>query len=513
MALATNGATERMGQQLRLDELLDGCAAKFVGNAAIDVTGISYDSRCVEPGHVFVAIPGFVHDGLEFVPEALRRGAVAIVSERPSSSLKDRAPACTWAQVDSTRSALAALACRWHGAPSEHLVVVGVTGTNGKTTVTALLEAIFADRAPVGRWSTTQVRIAGASSPTPRTTPEAPELQAAMAEMLDAGCWAAIIEVSSHALRLHRVAGTRFAAATFTNLSPDHLDFHHDMDDYLDAKAKLFETLPADAPAVLNAADPVAPRLAARSSGRTVTYGWAGEDGATPDYCLDRFDSRPTGSRLHLTTPTSAGCIETPLFGRANAENIGAAVATAMELGFSFDTVCKAASSFRGEPGRLQAVDAGQAFHVLVDFAHTPGAIQAALEAVRSIVDKGRVIVVFGCGGDRDRTKRALMGKIAANAADVAVVTSDNPRGEDPDAIIDEIVAGIGATPHADVHVEADRAKAIDLALSLAVPGDCVLIAGKGHETQQIFRDRVIPFDDVEVATATLAGRDTEVSR
>ena len=513
VALETNSTTEGMGQQLRLDELLAGCEARFVGDPTIEVSGIAYDSRRVGPGDVFVAIPGFVHDGLEFAPDALRRGAVAIVAERSRSSLGDRALAGTWAQVRSTRRVLAALACRWHGNPSERLMVVGVTGTNGKTTVTALLEAILAGRAPVGRWSTTQVRIAGDSSPTPRSTPEAPELQAAMARMLDAGCRAAVIEVSSHALRLDRVTGTRFAAATFTNLSQDHLDFHRNMDDYLDAKATLFEALPSDAPAVLNASDPVTPRLAERVSGRTVTYGWAGGAGAPPDYCLDRFDSGPGGSRLCLTTPTSEGCIDTPLFGRANAENVVAAAATAMELGFSLDEVRQAVSGFSGEPGRLQAIDAGQPFQVLVDFAHTPGALHAALEAARSIIDKGRVIVVFGCGGDRDRTKRPLMGGIAAAGAGVVVVTSDNPRSEDPQTIIDEIVAGIVSNPRADILVEADRAAAIELALAMAASGDCVLIAGKGHETQQIFRDRTVPFDDTEVAAASLARRGAEISR
>ena len=501
-----------MGQQLRLEELLAGCEASFVGDPAILVSGIAYDSRRVRRGDAFVAIPGFVHDGLEFVPEALNRGAVAIVAESAQSDHSVDSRSATWTQVGSARRALAAVACRWHGNPSERLTVVGVTGTNGKTTVTALLEEILAGRAPVGRWSTTQVRIAGDSSPTPRTTPEAPELQAAMARMLDVGCQAAVIEVSSHALRLERVAGTRFAAAVFTNLSPDHLDFHRDMDDYLDAKSTLFETLSSEAPAVLNAADPATSRLTERASGRVVTYGWA-RGGDTPDYCLDRFDSHPGASKLYLRTPASDRCIETPLFGRANAENIAAAAATAMELGFSLDEVCQAVSGFTGERGRLQAVDAGQPFHVLVDFAHTPGALEAALQAARSIVAAGRVIVVFGCGGDRDRAKRPLMGNIAAAGASVAVVTSDNPRDEDPDAIIGEIVSGIGPNSHATVHVEADRAAAIELALSMASPGDCVLIAGKGHETEQIFRDRTVPFDDVEVATATITRHGTEVSR
>ncbi len=512
-ALTTDSANEGMGQRLRLDELLQGCGAAFAGDSAIEVAGIAYDSRKVGFGYAFVAIPGFIHDGADFVPEALRRGAAAIVSERSVASVEGGSNAATWARVDSARRSLAALACGWHHDPSASLTVVGVTGTNGKTTVTALLEAIFAVRAPVGRWSTTQVRVAGDSSPTPRTTPEAPELQAAIARMVGAGCWAAVIEVSSHALRLDRVTGTQFAAATFTNLSPDHLDFHRDMDDYLDAKATLFEALPPDAPAVLNIGDPATPRLTKRAGGRTVTYGWASGAGATADYSITGFDSCPGNSKVHVTTPTGDGCIETSLFGRANAENVAAAAATAMELGLSLDDVCHAVSAFDGEPGRLQPVDAGQPFRVLVDFAHTPAALEAALEAVRSIAATGRVIVVFGCGGDRDRSKRALMGEIAASGASVAVITSDNPRSEDPDAIISEIAQGIGANPHAEVHIEVDRATAIGLALEMAAPDDCVLLAGKGHETSQISRDGAVPFDDAEVAAAWLGRRCGEISR
>ncbi len=501
-----------MGHKLRLDELLEGCEATFAGDPAIEVTGIAYDSRQVAPGHVFVAIPGFVHDGADFVPEALQRGAAAVVSECRPPDVGGSADAATWARVASARGALATMACRWHHDPSHSLTVVAVTGTNGKTTVTALLEAIFACRGPAGRWSTTQVRIAGNSTPTPRTTPEAPELQAAMASMIEAGCSTAVIEVSSHALRLDRVTGTRFAAAAFTNLSPDHLDFHRDMDDYLDAKATLFESLPSSAPAVLNIGDPAALRLTKRTSGRSVTYGWDSDAGTSPDYAIIRFDSTPGHSTLQLRTPVGERSIETSLFGRANAENIAAAAATAMELGVSLDEVCRGVSKFRGEPGRLQPVEEGQPFRVLVDFAHTPAALEAALEAVRGVTAAGRVILVFGCGGDRDRSKRPVMGAIAASGSSIAVVTSDNPRSEDPDAIISQIVDGIGADPHAEVHVEADRAAAIGLALEMAAPGDCVLLAGKGHETLQISRDGAAAFDDAAIAAAWLTQHCGQVS-
>jgi UDP-N-acetylmuramoyl-L-alanyl-D-glutamate--2,6-diaminopimelate ligase len=484
----------------RLVDLLGSRAVAVDGDIGVEVTGVAYDSRRVEPGFVFVAVPGFVHDGAKFIPEAVARGATAVVTEREIAASATGLQ-CT-VRVDSARRTLAALAARWYDNPSQQLNVAGVTGTNGKTTVTALLEGMFTDEAPSGRWSTTQVRIAGRSAPTPRTTPEAIELQAALSEMLEAGCRNVVIEVSSHALRLHRTDQTRFAAATFTNLSPDHLDFHRDMEDYFDAKAGLFEGLAADAPAIINLSDPYGRRLAGRSAGRVVGYGW--EDVANATYRILEFDSSPAGSLLTLDTPAGRLALRTPLFGRANAENLAAAVATATELGASAGRVEAVAAGFRGEAGRLQMLENGGEFSVLVDFAHTPGALEAALEAARSIVDDGRVIVVFGRGGDRDRNKRPMMGTVAVNAADEVIVTSDNPRSEDPEAIIEDILSGIAASERSRVVVESERAPAIRRAVTDARPGDCVLIAGKGHETVQIFAEHTVPFDDVRVATQAL---------
>jgi len=483
-----------------LNELLGAAEHTATGDASIAVTGVAYDSRRVEPGFVFVAVTGFVHDGLYFVPEAVARGAVAVVCE---SDLEPAAcGVAATIKVASARRTLATLAAAWYGNPSHQLRVAGITGTNGKTTVTALLEAMLTGPRPSGRWSTTKVRIAGRCAPTPRTTPEALELQAALGEMLEAGCETVVIEVSSHAQRLHRTAETRFASATYTNLSPDHLVFHADMEDYFDAKATLFDGLAADAPAVINLSDPRGDQLAARTSGRVVGFCWEGD--ADAPYRISTFESSPGGSTLALTTPVGTVRMSTPLFGRANAENLAAAAVTALELGVSIDRVIEVAGEFAGEPGRLQLVSEGQPFSVLVDFAHTPGALEAALEAARSIVDHGRVIVVFGCGGDRHRGKRPMMGQIAAEGADIAIATSDNPRGESPEAIVNAIVAGIVAADMAHVRVELDRARAIRQAIREAAPGDCVLIAGKGHETVQIFADHTVPFDDVRVATQSL---------
>lgn len=497
-----------MPAERTLLSLLDDPQLAFDGDPTVAISGVSYDSRKVDPGFVFVAISGFVHDGLKFAPEALERGAVAVVAERgrPGETAKF-SPAC-WATVSSSRRALATMACNWYHDPSHHMAVVGITGTNGKTTVTALLDAMLHSGGRVGRWSTTEVRIGDESYPTPRTTPESLELQQALARMRDVGCWAATIEVSSHALRLARVAGTRFAAAAFTNLSPDHLDFHADMDDYLDAKASLFASLGPDVPAVINFSDPVADKLAASTSGRVIGYAWQ-HDHSSPgcDYVITANEPRANGSLVRLHTPCGPLQLPTPLFGRANAENIAAAAATAMELGIAPKAVAEAVASFGGEPGRLQTIDRGQPFRVLVDFAHTPAALEAAIEAAASSTPDGRLIVVFGAGGDKDRSKRPTMGRVAAEGADTAIVTSDNPRSEDPLEIIAEVVAGIPQELRSKVHIEVDRHCAIHHAIGIAAAGDCVLLAGKGHETEQVFADRVVPFDDTEVAVAAIRSR------
>ncbi len=523
-----------------LSSLLSGFAASYSGDAEIEVTGIAYDSRQVEHGDVFVAVPGFVHDGLRFVPDAVAAGAVAVVAEADPSGADIPSPPQAWARVDNARAVLGPMADAFYGHPSGDLTVVGITGTNGKTTVTALLEAILAAKGPTGRWSTTTVSVAGEPYPAHRTTPEGPELQAVLRRMVEAGCWAAAIEVSSHALALHRVDGTEYAAAVFTNLSTDHLDFHADMDEYLDAKALLFERLPADGVAVLNVHDPASAKLAERTRARVVGYGWKESEPVSirdalaledhdeslnelvertlrrarqepvidvPTYWVRNWGYLGNGSKLQLSTPRGDLDFRSPLFGPANAENLAAAIALALEIGLSADDIAEPIAAFRGAKGRFQRLVEGQPFGVLVDFAHTPDALQAALAAARDLAGAHRVLVVFGCGGDRDKGKRPLMGKIAAEAADQALITSDNPRSEDPDAIIDDIVAGIPEDAGAQVQRDTDRRAAIELALARARPGDCVLIAGKGHETEQVFADRTIDFDDAGIAGEWLRER------
>lgn len=485
-----------------LRALLGSTAAVFRGDVGRELSSLEYDSRRVGAGSVFVAIPGFRYDGITFVHDAVARGAAAVVAEvDPPADL----PEVAWARVPDARAALAAMACAWHDQPSHAMTVVGVTGTNGKTTVTALLESLLGAHAPAGRWSTTLVRYGDRAFPTPRTTPEAPDLQSALAGMREAGCDAAVIEVSSHALVLHRVDGTRFSAAVFTNLSPDHLDFHHTMEDYLAAKGLLFERLERDAPAIVNGSDERAPALRPHVRGRLVAFGWQDAAALPLQYAIVSASADDAGTTIELVTPRGPLTVRTPLFGRAMVENVVAALTTALELGVDADSALEGVAAFRGEPGRLERVDAGQDFTALVDFAHTPAALEAAIDAARSIT-RGRLVVVFGCGGDRDRGKRPLMGGIAARGADVSIVTSDNPRSEDPGAIIEQILGGIPRDARSRVRVEPDRHAAIALAVGLARPGDTLLVAGKGHERQQTFADRVIEFDDrAEVAAAIRA--------
>lgn len=526
---------EAMSERRTLADLLGPGEVRLIGPDDRVVSGVAYDSRQVRPGNVFVAVPGLEHDGLDFVPEAVRRGAVAVVAESDPAALpaehRRAAREVTWARVPDARSTLARLACVFHGHPSRELVLAGVTGTNGKTTTTALLEAIFAQRGLAGRWSTTALRIAGEERPTARTTPEAPDLQGALRRMVEAGVWAAALEVSSHALALHRTDGTLFDAAVFTNLSPDHLDFHRHRRGYLEAKARLFRDLQPDALAVLNADDPAAATLSDATMARVVGWGWSprarpseatdtwwneaehGDTSLSPAYRIVRYGyGVDGGTTLELEGPRGPLELHSPLIGPANAENVAAAAVTALELGLAAEEVGGTLAGFAGVPGRLQPVDVGQPFAVLVDYAHTPAALEAALVAARQLVSDGALTVVFGCGGDRDRAKRPGMGEVAGRLADRVVVTSDNPRSEDPEAIIREIVEGVPAEAMERLVTEVDRRDAIEAALAAAGRGDCVLIAGKGHETEQVFRDRSVPFDDREVARRCLAASSSRSS-
>lgn len=480
------------------------------GRQNLNVTGITHDSRAVSTGVVFVAIRGQRADGATFAASAAARGAAAIVAETPAPA----GMSVPWIQTPDARLALAELSAIYFGRPSEALTVVGVTGTNGKTTSTYLLAAVLdAAGLPCGRMGTVTVRV----GPDPaderdasHTTPEAPEVQRLLREMADRGCKACAMEVSSHALVLRRVAGMRFAAAIFTNLTRDHLDFHHDMKQYFAAKRQLFEMLPGDAPAVVNVDDPWGQELAS-SLPTVVTYGIQ----RAADVRATSIQSTLEGLAFEIETPNGSMSIRSPLVGRPNVYNILGVSAAASALGISHRAIEAGLARLDGVPGRFQLVSATtDDVRVVVDYAHTDDALKNLLETARPLAS-GRLITIFGCGGDRDRTKRPLMGTVAARLSDLVVLTSDNPRSEDPIRIIDEIKLGIvppadpsapkrAATP---LVVNPDRRAAIEHAIRTAEPGDLVIIAGKGHEKYQVIGDRTIPFDDVEIAQTALANR------
>ena len=452
-----------------------------------DVTAITYRADRARHGALHVCVPGLRADGHDFAAAAVAHGAVALVVER---ELDVHVPQLV---VESSRRAMATAADAFYEHPSRMLRMVGVTGTNGKTTTVFLLHAVLeAAGIQTGLLGTVEQRVGGVVEPVVHTTPESVDLQATLRRMLDAGDRACAMEVSSHALELDRVADVRFAATAFTNLTQDHLDFHPDMEHYYRAKARLFE----EAPAAINIGDPWGRRLAGEASGRVLTYA-RGDDAA---------DVRPQASEigaggiisLIASTPRGPLPLDVRLRGGFNVENVLAAVTVAELLELPQEAVRAGVAAVRGVPGRFEAVEAGQPFTVLVDYAHTPDGLENVLNSAREIT-AGRLICVFGCGGDRDRGKRPQMGGIARRLADVAIVTSDNPRSEDPEAIIAEITAGVAMT------TEPDRRAAIEMAVAMAEPGDVVVIAGKGHEQGQQIGDVVLPFDDREVARAALA--------
>lgn len=468
------------------------------------VTDVAYDSRRATPGAVFVALKGLKADGLAFVPQAIARGAAVVVSEAPRPAAFD----LPWVVVRDGRLALALVGAEVHGHPSREFPVIGVTGTNGKTTTTYLLASVLdAAGLSAGVLGTVHYKIGTEAREAARTTPEASDVQALLRQMIAAGNRSCVMEVSSHALALRRVDGVRFAAGTFTNLTRDHLDFHADMESYFAAKRRLFELLPPTAPGVINADDPRAPALAAVCE-RSLTYGIQKPADVRPE----RLTMDLAGVRFTATTPSGPIDIRSSLVGRPNVYNLLAAVATASALGVDRQAIAEGLANQNGVPGRFEVVStAADGVTVVVDYAHTDDALRNLIETARPLTS-GRVITVFGCGGDRDRTKRPLMGMVAARLSDVVVITSDNPRSEDPLAIIDEIRRGIAAGEAAsdrtpDVTTVVDRAAAIEKAVTLARPGDVVLVAGKGHEKTQHIGDRITAFDDADVSRAALARR------
>ena len=472
------------------------------GTLDAEAAGVTHDSRQAARGWVFVALRGLKTDGTSFAPQAIAAGAAAVVAERPPAG----GVAVPWVVVRDARLALALLAAEFHGHPSRRMQVVGITGTNGKTTTSYLLSAIFeAAGVRCGLMGTVAYRIGTKELPATRTTPEAPDVQAMLRQMADAGCGACVMEVSSHALTLRRVDGTRFAAAVFTNLTRDHLDFHADMEDYFSAKRRLFEMMPAGAPAVINIDDPRGAALAG-AGGRPLTYAINRAADVSPGpvgYSLG-------GLAFDVRTPAGVVQVQSRLVGRPNVYNILAAAGTAAALGVPLEAIGRGLRELQGVPGRFEVVSRpGDDITVVVDYAHTDDALRNLLETARPLAAR-RLITVFGCGGDRDRSKRPLMGMVAARLSDVVVITSDNPRGEDPARIIEEAKRGAqgGLRQGApELLTIADRREAIEAAVRRAEAGDVVLIAGKGHEKYQEIGGRVLPFDDGAVARQALASR------
>jgi len=473
-------------------------------DVALDVpcTGVEYDSRKAKSGSVFVALPGQKADGAAFAPQAAASGAAAIVSERQ----RPENVAVPWIMVGNARLALAQLASEFFGHPSRQMKVVGITGTNGKTTTSYLLQSVFeAAGTRCGLMGTVAYRIGEREIGATRTTPEAPDVQRLMREMVDAGCGACVMEVSSHALAMHRVDGIHFAAAVFTNLTRDHLDFHHDMESYFAAKRRLFEILPPDAPAVINVDDPRGPTLV-EGVRHPVTYAISRDADVTPGPLSFGLG----GLTFDARTPQGTAHVESRLVGKPNVYNILAATATAATLGVRLDAIESGLRRLAGVPGRFELISSSaDDITVVVDYAHTDDALRNLLETARTLASR-RLITVFGAGGDRDRTKRPLMGMVAARLSDIVVITSDNPRTEDPLRIIDEVK--LGAEPearqgNAEVIAMPDRRDAILHAIDRASAGDVVLVAGKGHEKYQDIGGRVTPFDDAAVAREALEAR------
>ncbi|MEK6606531.1 MAG: UDP-N-acetylmuramoyl-L-alanyl-D-glutamate--2,6-diaminopimelate ligase [Myxococcota bacterium] len=481
---------------MRLGELLRDIAIESLdGDPELAIAEVRDDSRLVGAGDLFVALPGLTVDGHDFVRQAAARGAAAVVTERPVEF-----PGAV-ARVASAARALGGIAANRHGRACEALKLVGVTGTNGKTTTTYLIESILrAGGARPGVVGTVSYRPGGAARPAPMTTPSALALHALFAEMRDARCDHAVLEVSSHALAQGRVAGLRFRAAVFTNLTQDHLDFHGTMERYFHAKARLFsEHLAGDAIVAIDA--PGGARMAALAEaagrGRVLRCAVRGD----ADLRATSFRSTIEGLEAAVTTPIGPIAIRSPLVGDYNLANVLCAVGVGVALGLSASAMERGVASLGGVPGRLERVPNARGVHVFVDYAHTPDALERATAALRPLT-AGRLIVVFGCGGDRDRGKRPLMGEAVARYADVAVVTSDNPRTEEPQVIVDEILVGVRRAGPRELHVVLDRREAIRQASALARPGDTLLIAGKGHEDYQIVGKTKLPFDDREETRA-----------
>ena len=466
---------------------------------AIDVT---HDSRACKPGSVFVAIRGEKADAHRFVPQAIERGAIAVISETRGGSESVDA----WIQVENARIALARAAALVHGYPSTKLKLVGITGTNGKTTTAHLIDSIIgASEGTSAMFGTITHRVGNDTAEALNTTPESSDIQRMLRRAVDAGCRSAVMEVSSHAIELHRADALKFAVAVFTNLTRDHLDYHRTMENYFAAKQKLFDGSLGSAPraSVINVDDEYGRKLFLTAKGDRISYGL----GTRADVGTDDFKVNAQGLAFTVNTPSGKVEVTSGLVGRPHVYNILAAGAAGLALELNIESIAHGIKACPTVSGRFEQVmlkDSQQTpFTVIVDYAHTDDALRNVLQTAREVADRNRVITVFGCGGDRDRTKRAPMGELAANLSDVAIVTSDNPRSENPEAIIGDIEVGLKLAGRPYVKLT-DRREAIFHAINEAREGDVVLIAGKGHEDYQIIGDKKIHFDDHEVAREAL---------
>jgi len=483
---------------MRLDTLVRtlrgaGEAVRVVHPSKLMIRGIADDSRRVQPGFLFAAMPGSRADGTKFVHDSLARGAHALLVQAPVAGM-------TVPQVVSPtlRRSLGLAAAAFCGEPSRRMRVYGVTGTNGKSTSASLLrEVLETCGVPCGLIGTVQNIVGSEVRPAKLTTPGPLEIQQMLAEMLAAGQSACAMEVSSHALDQDRVAGVDFAGSIFTNLTRDHLDYHREFEQYFAAKARLFTALRADAAGVFNLDDEYGQRMMARCAGRAVGFRFGGGD-----WRIENARISVEGLAFELAHGCSRLAVTSPMTGRYNVQNVAGVVALALECGLAPAPVLEAVAAFRGAPGRLERVPCASGPAVFVDYAHSPDAMENVLSTLRQVCAGRRLTVVFGCGGDRDRTKRPRMGAIASRLADRVVVTSDNPRGENPAAIIDEILAGVPRTE--GVTCQAERREAIRGAIASAAPGEVVAILGKGHEDYQIYSDRTVHFDDKEEALSAL---------
>lgn len=482
-------------------ELIDAVPdAEVLGSAAPNITGVAYDSRKVQPGDLFVCIEGARFDGHDYIPDAIARGAVAVVIAK-SVSLPPDFPAL---RVANSRQALGLLAQRFYGDPTARLTLVGITGTNGKTTSTYLLKSILeAAGYKTGLTGTIETILGDKRLPATRTTAESLDFLRLMAQMVDEGITHGVAEVSSHAIALDRIVGSRYAYGLLTNISQDHLDFHQTLEHYVETKAAFFATLGRGA--VINFDETHKGRFLAKCQVPVLTYGL--REGAAVR--ATDLKTTPQGTSFMVNHRGGTFPIQIPLIGDFNVYNALGVIAVALQMFLDPQAIQRGLAQAPQVPGRFETVDLGQDFLVVVDYAHTPDGLENVLKTARSLVPTGQILCVFGCGGDRDRGKRPRMGRVAADLADYVVVTSDNPRSEDPERICAEIEGGIesGALPTQGYVRILERSSAIEHAIGRAGPGDLVLIAGKGHETQQEFKGRTIQFDDRQVAKEALRKR------